>query len=41
MLRLKNAEVTDTTKQTIAGFSQMLGHLSARYIQFENDDFEF
>lgn len=41
MLKLKNAEITDTTKQTIAGFSQMIGHLSARYIQFENDDFEF
>jgi len=41
MLKLKNAEITETTKRTIAGFSQMLGHLSARYLQYENDDFEF
>lgn len=41
MLRLKNAEITPDTKSTVEGFGHMIGHLSARYIQFENDDFEF
>lgn len=41
MLKLKNAEITPNTKLTIEGFGHMIGHLSARYIQFENDDFEF
>lgn len=41
MLKLKNAEITPNTKFTVEGFGRMIGHLSARYIQFENDDFEF
>lgn len=41
LLRLKKAEITELTQKTVGGFGQMLGHLSARYIQFENDDFEF
>ena len=41
LLRLKKAEITELTQKTVGGFAQMLGHLSARYIQFENDDFEF
>lgn len=41
MLKLKNAEITPETRSTVNGFGQMIGHLSARYIQFENDDFEF
>lgn len=41
LLRLKNIEISSETQQTIAGFGRMIGHLSARYIQFENDDFEF
>ena len=41
MLKLKNAEVSEITLQTMEGFGGMIGHLSARYIQFENDDFEF
>jgi hypothetical protein len=41
MLKLKNAEITPETKLTVDGFGRMIGHLSARYIQFENDDFEF
>ena len=41
MLKLKNAEITPNTKITVEGFGRMIGHLSARYIQFENDDFEF
>jgi len=41
MLRIKKSEILSLTQQTIEGFSRMIGHLSARYIQFENDDFEF
>lgn len=41
LLKLKNAEITELTRETFVGLSRMLGHLSARYIQFENDDFEF
>lgn len=41
LLKLKNAEISDLTKSTVDGFARMIGHLSARYIQFENDDFEF
>jgi len=41
VLKLKNAEISLITQETIVGFSQMIGHLSARYIQFENDIFEF
>jgi len=41
VLKLRNAEVSQLTIETIEGFGQLIGHLSARYIQFENDDFEF
>jgi hypothetical protein len=41
LLKLKNAEISDVTRNTAEGFGGMIGHLSARYIQFENDDFEF
>ena len=41
VLKLKNVEISVLTNETIAEFSQMIGHLSARYIQFENDLFEF
>lgn len=41
LLKLKNAEISSSTQQTVAGFGQMIGHLSARYIQFEHDEFEF
>ena len=41
VLKMKNAEISEQTEQTVAGFSSLIGHLSARYIQFENDDFEF
>lgn len=41
MLKMKNAEISEETKKTVDGFGQLMGHLSARYIQFENDDFEF
>lgn len=41
LLKLKNAEITESTRRTVEGFGKMIGHLSTRYIQFENDDFEF
>lgn len=41
LLKLKNNEISPLTKNTVEGFGRMIGHLSARYIQFENDDFEF
>ncbi|HEY3369684.1 MAG TPA: DUF4924 family protein [Prolixibacteraceae bacterium] len=41
MLKLKSIEITPQTGHTVEGFGRMIGHLSARYIQFENDDFEF
>lgn len=40
MLKLKNVEISAQTQQTIGEIAQMIGHLSVRYIQFENDDFE-
>ena len=41
MLKLKSSEISPQTHQTIEHFARQIGHLSARYIQFENDDFEF
>lgn len=41
LLKLKNAEISFLTQNTIEGFGRMIGHLSARYIQFENDEFNF
>lgn len=41
LLKLKHTEPTETTRKAIEGFGRMIGHLSTRYIQFENDDFEF
>lgn len=41
ILKLKQTELTELTRKTIEGFGRMIGHLSTRYIQFENDDFEF
>lgn len=41
VLKLKSAEISQLTQKTMEGFGRMIGHLSARYIQFENDDFEF
>ena len=41
LLKLKNVEISPLTKNTVEGFGRLIGHLSARYIQFENDDFEF
>jgi len=41
LMKLKNTELTELTTKTIEGFGKMIGHLSSRYIQFENDDFEF
>lgn len=41
MLKMKNSEISDQTKIDVAKLAHLIGHLSARYIQFENDDFEF
>jgi hypothetical protein len=41
LLKLRKAEISGSTRQTAEGFARLIGHLSARYIQFENDDFEF
>jgi len=41
MLKLKSSEISSQTHQTIENLAHQIGHLSARYIQFENDDFEF
>ena len=41
LLKLKKAEISPNTQKTVEEFGRMIGHLSARYIQFENDDFEF
>lgn len=41
ILKLKNSEISPMTQKTMEGFGSLIGHLSARYIQFENDDFEF
>lgn len=41
LLNLKNVDVSLQTKSEISGIAHMIGHLSARYLQFENDDFEF
>lgn len=41
LMKLKEIEISSVTRQTVEGFGRMIGHLSARYIQFENDDFDF
>ena len=41
MLKLKSSEISSETQQTVERLAHQIGHLSARYIQFENDDFEF
>ena len=41
ILKLKSSEISDQTNQTIGNIAHQLGHLSARYLQFENDEFEF
>jgi hypothetical protein len=41
LLKLKSSEISPATQSTIENIARQVGHLSARYIQFENDDFEF
>ena len=41
LLKLRSSEISPETNSTIENFARQVGHLSARYIQFENDDFEF
>lgn len=40
MLKIKGSEISEQTKVIAEQIAHLLGHLSARYIQFENDDFE-
>ena len=40
-LKLQQSEVSAEAQQTTEQLAGLVGHLSARYIQFENDDFEF
>ncbi len=41
LLKIKRVEISEETSKPIEGFGRLIGHLSARYIQFENDNFEF
>jgi len=41
LLKIKQAEISEETRRPMEEFGRLIGHLSARYIQFENDDFEF
>ncbi len=41
LLKLKSSEISPSTHQAIEKLAHQIGHLSARYLQFENDDFEF
>jgi hypothetical protein len=41
LLKLKNSEISEHTQKTVQRISRQIGHLSARYIQFEKDEFEF
>lgn len=41
VLKMKNVEISGQKLNSAAGFGKLMGHLSSRYIQFENDDFEF
>lgn len=40
-LKLKQSDISAETQQSVGNFARLIGHLSARYLQFENDDFEF
>ncbi|OFX29259.1 MAG: hypothetical protein A2W90_13540 [Bacteroidetes bacterium GWF2_42_66] len=41
MLRLQKKEVNQSTLLSFQSFGKLMGHLSARYLQFEKGDFEF
>ena len=41
MLRLQKKEINPSTLLSFQSFGKLMGHLSARYLQFERDDFEF
>jgi len=40
LLRLQKKEINEATLSSIQRFGKLMGHLSARYLQFENDEFE-
>lgn len=41
ILKIKNSEISDQTRITAEQLARLVGHLSVRYLQYENDDFEF
>ena len=41
MFKIRQTDIPEETRKPIEGFGRMIGHLSARYIQFEKDEFEF
>ena len=40
LLRLQNKEISNSTQTAINHISKMIGHLAARYLQYENGKFE-
>jgi hypothetical protein len=41
ILKLGKSEISGKMQELVEQMAHLVGHLSARYIQFENDDFEF
>lgn len=41
ILKIGKSEISDQIQESAERIARLVGHLSARYIQFENDDFEF
>lgn len=41
LIRLKKIDINPSTLQSFQSFGKLIGHLSARYLQFEKGDFEF
>lgn len=41
LIRLKKLEINPSTVQSFQSFGKLIGHLSARYLQFEKGEFEF
>lgn len=41
LMRLKKTEINQSTTLSLQNFGKLIGHLSARYLQFEKGDFEF
>ncbi len=41
LLKMQKKEINPDTLLAVKGLGSLMGHLSARYLQFEKDDFEF